>query len=69
VSLDPHNVQEAAFELPLWEWKLPDHGSLYVEDLMRGGGGVWSGKIHHMRLDPHDLPFAIWRLAPTGGAS
>ena len=38
VSLDPHNVQEADFELPLWEWKLPDHGSLDVEDLMRGGG-------------------------------
>ena len=37
VSLDPHNVQEATFELPLWEWKLPDHGSLHVEDLMRGG--------------------------------
>ena len=42
VSLDPHSVQEATFELPLWEWKLPDHGSLYVEDLMRGGGSIWT---------------------------
>jgi starch synthase (maltosyl-transferring) len=61
VSLDPHNVQEATFELPLWEWKLPDHGSLYVEDLMRGGGSVWTGKLQRVRLDPMDLPFAIWR--------
>ena len=64
VSFDPHNVQEATFELPLWEWKLPDHGSLYVEDLMRGGGSIWTGKLQRVRLDPADLPFAIWRVAP-----
>ena len=64
VSFDPHSVQEATFELPLWEWKLPDHGSLYVEDLMRGGGSIWSGKLQRVRLDPTDLPFAIWRVAP-----
>ena len=64
VSLDPHHVQEATFELPLWEWKLPDHGSLYVEDLMRGGGSIWTGKLQRVRLDPADLPFAIWRVAP-----
>ena len=27
VSLDPHGVQEAAFEVPLWEWNLPDDGA------------------------------------------
>jgi starch synthase (maltosyl-transferring) len=64
ISFDPHNVQEATFELPLWEWMLPDHGSLYVEDLMRGGGSMWSGKLQRVRLDPADLPFAIWRVAP-----
>ncbi len=68
VSLDPHSVQEAAFELPLWEWKLPDHGSLLVEDLMRGSSWVWTGKLQHVRLDPADLPFAIWRVALPGGA-
>ena len=34
VSLDPRNVQEAAVELPLWEWGLPDHAALEAEDLM-----------------------------------
>ena len=69
VSLDPHSTQEATFELPLWEWKLPDHGSLYVEDLLRDNAAVWTGKLQHVRLDPADLPFAIWRVTLPGGGS
>src|SRR5882724_1078592 len=69
VSLDPHHPREATFELPLWEWKLPDHGSLQIEDLIRGGSSVWTGKLQQVRLDPADLPFAIWRVAPPGGAA
>jgi starch synthase (maltosyl-transferring) len=65
VSLDPHHVQEAVFEIPLWEWRLPDHGSLAVEDLMRGHRFVWTGKLQRVRLDPADLPFAVWRIAPV----
>jgi starch synthase (maltosyl-transferring) len=64
VSLDPHHVQEAVFEIPLWEWRLPDHGSLAVEDLMRGHRFVWTGKLQRVRLDPAGLPFALWRIAP-----
>jgi starch synthase (maltosyl-transferring) len=64
VSLDPRHVQEAVFEIPLWEWRLPDHGSLAVEDLMRGHRFIWTGKLQRVRLDPADLPFAIWRIAP-----
>jgi starch synthase (maltosyl-transferring) len=66
VSLDPHGAQEAAFEVPLWEWNLPDDGAVEVEDLMRGRRFSWQGKIQHLRLDPADLPFAIWRIAPRG---
>jgi len=65
VSLDPHHVQEAVFEIPLWEWRLPDHGSLAIEDLMRGHRFVWTGKLQRVRLDPADLPFALWRIAPV----
>jgi len=50
----------------MWEWKLPDHGSLVIEDLMRGHRFVWTGKLQRVRLDPHELPFAIWRIAPGG---
>ncbi|HZF99275.1 MAG TPA: DUF3416 domain-containing protein, partial [Pseudoxanthomonas sp.] len=67
VNLDPHHVQEAAFELPLWEWGLPDHGSLRVEDLWRGTRTTWHGKMQHLRLDPAELPFAIWRVGLDAG--
>jgi starch synthase (maltosyl-transferring) len=69
VSFDPHNAQEATFELPLWEWMLPDHGSWIVEDLIQGGMTVWTGKLQRVRLDPFDLPYAIWRLSSPEGVS
>ncbi|WP_075216207.1 maltotransferase domain-containing protein [Mongoliimonas terrestris] len=62
VSLDPHAVQEADVEIPLWEWNRPDHGSLAVEDLVRGQRTTWQGKVQRLRLDPHDLPYSIWRV-------
>jgi starch synthase (maltosyl-transferring) len=69
VSFDPHHAQDATFEMPLWEWGLPDHAALSVEDLMRDERSVWSGKLQRVRLDPADLPFGIWRLAPPQGQS
>ena len=63
VSLDPHHPQETGFEIPLWEWKLPDDGAIDVEDLVYGDRFTWHGKNQHLRLDPAVLPFAIWRLS------
>lgn len=65
VSLDPHQAQETRFEIPLWEFGLPDDGALEVEDLMRGTRFTWRGKIQHWRLLPQELPFAIWRVRPA----
>jgi len=62
VSLDPHIVQEADIEVPLWAFGLPDDAAISATDLMRGGHFVWFGKNQHIRLDPADLPFRIWRL-------
>ena len=67
VSLDPHAAQQAAVELPLWEWGLPDHAALDAEDLMRGHRFTWLGKVQQLRLDPADLPFGIWRVRPAEG--
>jgi starch synthase (maltosyl-transferring) len=66
VNLDPHHEQACDFEIPLWEWKLPDHGTLLVEDLLHGVHFSWTGKIQHLRLAP-DAPYAIWRIRPEGG--
>jgi starch synthase (maltosyl-transferring) len=67
VSLNPHEAEETIFELPLWEFGMPDHGALAVEDLMRGRSFTLTGKIQYLRLDPNDLPFAIWRLSAGNG--
>jgi starch synthase (maltosyl-transferring) len=70
VNLDPHNVQSAHFEVPLWEFGLPDDASIQVEDLVTRKRFTWSGKVQHMLLDPNERPYAIWRLIkPDGGAA
>ncbi len=66
ISFDAHNVQEADIELPLWELGQPDDGALDATDLMRGHRFTWHGKTQHIRLDPADLPFAIWQVTPPG---
>lgn len=65
VSLDPHNVQEANFELPLWEMGLPDDATTHGEDLMNGHRWDWHGKYQFMRIDPAYQPFGIWRISAT----
>ena len=62
VSFDPHIAQEAAFEVPLWEFGLSDQAAISVTDLMRGESFTWYGKNQYIRLDPADAPFRIWRL-------
>ncbi len=62
VSLDPYAVQEADIEIPLWEWGLPDHGTIGVQDLMDD---------HRFHLDrqetaysPRSRSASLLRLAP-----
>jgi starch synthase (maltosyl-transferring) len=64
VSLDPRNVQETRFEVPLWEFGLNDYGVFAVEELMRGTHFKWYGKIQQWRFVPAELPFAIFRVRP-----
>ncbi|NNA01396.1 alpha-1,4-glucan--maltose-1-phosphate maltosyltransferase [Pseudomonas lundensis] len=64
INLDPHHVQEAHFELPLWEMGLPDDAATCGEDLMSGHRWTWYGKTQWTRLDPAVQPFGIWRIKP-----
>jgi starch synthase (maltosyl-transferring) len=66
ISLAPHQLQECDFEVPLWEWGLPDDAEADAADLLRGNRAVWRGKIQHVRLTP-DAPYAIWRVTPRDG--
>ena len=63
VNLDPHNPQGCHFEVPLWEFGLPDAASIDVEDLVTGHRFIWTGKVQHMLLEPGVRPYAIWKLS------
>jgi starch synthase (maltosyl-transferring) len=64
VNLDPHNTQAANFEIPLWEFGLPDTASVEAVDLTDDRRLTLSGKVQHVSLDPLIRPYAIWRLVP-----
>jgi starch synthase (maltosyl-transferring) len=53
--------------VPVWEWQQPDHAQMKVTDLMRNMVFTWHGKLQRLRLDPAELPFAIWRITPGAG--
>ena len=65
VNMDPHHAQEAHFEVPLWEFGLPDDASIEVESLLDGERFTWRGKVQHVRIDPAVSPVRIWRLLPS----
>ncbi len=64
VNLDPRRVVEADIEIPLWRFGLPDDAMMEADDLIRMQPVTWHGKRQHVRLDPAEMPFAIWRLKP-----
>lgn len=67
VCLDAAHAQEMHFEVPLWEFGLPDDGELEVEELMRRQSFIWRGKRQHWHFLPWELPVAVWRIGPRNG--
>jgi starch synthase (maltosyl-transferring) len=67
VNLDPHSTQTFTFEVPLWEFGLPDDASIEVRDLLRGNYFTWHGKTQLLELVPDSRPYAIWQLIAPGG--
>ena len=68
VLLDPHAPAEFGFEVPLWKFDLPSDASIEVQDLIHGSSFTWHGRDHRLALDPHERPYAIWKLTAPGGA-
>ena len=66
INLDPFAAHESTLDLPLWRFGLHDDAELDVEELMSETRFTWRGKQQHVRLDPQQLPFAIWRIRPSG---
>jgi starch synthase (maltosyl-transferring) len=67
VNLDPFHARDVTIEVPVWEWQRPDNATIKVSDLMRDTVFTWHGKLQRLRLDPAELPFAIWRITPSLG--
>ena len=67
-NLDPHNRQECDYEVPLWEFGLPDDAAIDAEDLIFGGRFTLHGKVHRIALDPAHNPVVVWRLLPPAEA-
>ncbi len=65
INLDPFAAHEAAIDVPLWRFGLPDDGSVHVEELTSDAHFSWQGRQQFIRLDPQQLPFAIWRIRPA----
>ncbi len=63
VNLDPANRQECTYEVPVWEFGLPDDGTVAVEDLLGGHVFTLRGKTHRIALDPAERSAVIWRLS------
>ncbi len=68
VNLDPHNGQGADFEVPLWEFGLPDEAAIEAEDLVTGNRFTWHGKIQHVWLDPQRQSLRHLAAQPAGSA-
>ncbi len=62
INLDPFHAHDTSIELPLWEMGLPDDGRVDTTDLLSGSRFTWHGKVQHLRLDPFDRPYGIWRI-------
>lgn len=61
ISLDPHARQTGMLELPLWQWDLPDDGTVPLQDLFDDRRFTLHGKYHHVELT-QERPFLVWRL-------
>lgn len=62
VNLDPHHVQEGNTALDLDELGVKENDTFQVHDLLTGARYLWRGTKNFVRLDPGQLPAAIFRL-------
>jgi starch synthase (maltosyl-transferring) len=62
VNLDPHGIQTAAVEWPLWEYGLPWDADYGVEDLLTGERWTWHGARNYVALDPSVRVAHVFRV-------
>ena len=62
VNLSGNRKISGSVKVPLW--KIGKHGEepFRVHDLITGGQYVWKGETNYVELDPHILPFHLFRI-------
>jgi starch synthase (maltosyl-transferring) len=63
INLDPFEAHETTLWFPIGEIGLSDPDAFEAEELLSGAKHLWRGSPQRVRLDPHDNPVAIFRLA------
>jgi starch synthase (maltosyl-transferring) len=62
VNLDPHHIQEGDTALDLKELGVDANDTFQVHDLLTGARYLWRGAANFVKLDPQQMPAAIFRL-------
>lgn len=62
VNLDPYHKQDGWVKVPLKEAGLFADQEFTVHDVLTGSQYVWKGEWNYVALDPHVLPFHLFRL-------
>jgi starch synthase (maltosyl-transferring) len=62
VNLDPHHLQTAAVEWPLWEYGLAWDADYVVEDLLTSERWTWHGSRNYIELNPAGRVAHIFRV-------
>jgi starch synthase (maltosyl-transferring) len=62
VNLDPYHKQDGMLKAPLHELGIANDEEFVVHDLLTGSKYFWKGEWNYVALDPHVLPFHLFRI-------
>lgn len=62
VNLDPYHRQEGWVKTPLREIDMKPDEEFIVHDLLTDSRYIWKGEWNYVALDPHVLPFHLFRI-------
>jgi starch synthase (maltosyl-transferring) len=61
-NLDGYNTQGGILHLPLWRIHKHNQEPFFAHDLITGAKYTWQGEQNYVMLDPHILPFHLFRI-------
>lgn len=62
ITLDAHTPQSGFVGLPKWHLKLGDKINVKLHDLMTDEHYTWTQEWNYVNLNPHKMPFHLFRL-------